>query len=69
MLENLKVNDRRETLLNSVVSRATLEVMLLDIAEKKARENNTNIDYEYKELLTTRQKIIDDIIDQMEKYV
>lgn len=69
MLENLKINSQKETFSNSLIARANSEVMLMDLATEKARQNGTNFDYEYSQLLESRDAILKNIVDDMQKFV
>jgi hypothetical protein len=65
----LKVDNATETLINSLISRANTEVLLIECARRLARENSTTLDYEYNQLIESRNKIYQDVVDNMQKFV
>lgn len=69
MLGNLKINSQKETFSNSLIARANSEVMLMDLATEKARKNGTHFDYEYSQLLESRDAILKNLVDDMQKFV
>lgn len=69
MLENLKINNQREILFNSFVTRANSELLLLIQAETLAETKGTTKEIEYNKLLEQRQEIINQLIDESTKYI
>jgi hypothetical protein len=69
MLENLKIHDQKETFFNSLISRANSEVLLMDLATIRSNQNNTSFDYEYQILIEQRNLVVNQIVDNMQKFV
>ena len=69
MSELLKINNQREILFNSLVTRANSELLLILHADSLAQINGTTKEIEYNKLLEQRQEIINQLIDESTKYV
>ena len=69
MLDNLKINNQKEILFNSFITRANSELMLILHAEQLAVINNTTKEYEYNQLIERREEIINTLVENATKYV
>jgi len=69
MSEILKINNQREILFNSFITRANSELLLILQAEQLAALNNTTKEFEYNQLIERREEIINTLVENATKYV
>ena len=64
-----KVDHKTETLANALIARANSEILIMDVAERKAHENGTTYEHEFTKLESKRNSIVENLIDNMPKYI
>lgn len=65
----LKIDFTSETLISAISTRASVDVIMLYVAEMVANQRGVSRDEIYHEMLETKNKQVDEIIDSTTKYL
>jgi hypothetical protein len=65
----LKIDFTSETLISAISTRASVDVIMLYVAEMVANQRGVSRDEIYHEMLATKNKQVDEIIDSTTKYL